>query len=117
MTQCQGELVAAAQQTFNDAVKMTAGGSFKARHMVLSDGTVLQKVRDIKRQKEEKALAASNKRQQAEADAKCKVEHARAKGATPKHWNLDDLKAMVSWFKHPGDSKMPTTKAKLLELP
>ena len=34
---------------------------------------------------------------------------------TPEHWNLDDLKAMVSWFKRPGDSKMPTTKAKLLE--
>ena len=62
MTQHQGELVAAAQQTFNDAVKMTAGVSFKARHMVLSDGTVLQKVRDIKRQKEEKEVAAAAKR-------------------------------------------------------
>ena len=59
--------------------------------------------------------AASNKQQQAEADAKHKVEHARAKGVIPKHWNLEDLKAMVSWFKHPGDSKMPTTKAKLLK--
>jgi len=35
---------------------MIAGVSFKARHMVLSDGTVLQKARDIKRQKEEKEL-------------------------------------------------------------
>ena len=61
LTQRQGELVAAAQQTFNNAVKMTAGVSFKARHMVLSDGTVLHNVRDIKRRKEEKALAASNK--------------------------------------------------------
>ena len=26
---------------------------------------------------------------------------------------IDNVKAMVSMFKHPGDSKMPTTKAKL----
>ena len=114
LTQHQGELIAVAQQTFNNTIKISAGVSFKARHLVLSDGTVLQKVRDIKRQKEEKALA-SNKQQQAKADAKHKVEHARAKGVTPEHWNLDDLKAIVSWFKRPGDSKMPTTKAKLLE--
>ena len=28
---------------------------------------------------------------------------------------VDDMKAMVSLFKHPEDSKMPTTKAKLIE--
>ena len=33
----------------------------------------------------------------------------------PEHWNLEDLKAMVSWFKCPGDSMLPTTKAKLLK--
>ena len=28
---------------------------------------------------------------------------------------VDDVKAMVSLFKHPGDSKMPSTKAKLIK--
>jgi len=114
LTQHQGELIAVAQQTFNNTIKISAGVSFKARHLVLSDGTVLQKVRDIKRQKEEKELAAAAKRQEVEAELKCKVKQAHAKGPSPEHWNIDGLKAMVSWFKCPGDSKMPTKK-KLVE--
>jgi len=92
-----------------------AGVAFKAHEVNLSNGTILQRVQDINKKKEEKALAAAYKWQQAEAAAKHKVDQARAKGATPKHWNLEDLKAMVSWFKCPGDSKMPATKPKLLE--
>ena len=26
------------------------------------------------------------------------------------HWTVGDISAMVSWFKRPGDSKMPSTK-------
>ena len=58
------------QQTFNNAVKMTASVSFKARHMVLIDGSVLQKVRDIKRQKEENELVTAAKRQEVEVEIK-----------------------------------------------
>ena len=43
------------------------------------------------------------------------VDQARAKGASPEHWNLKDLMVMVSWFKCPGESKMPDTRPKLFE--
>eukprot|EP00590_Aulacoseira_subarctica_P012184 CAMPEP_0172414772 /NCGR_PEP_ID=MMETSP1064-20121228/1395_1 /TAXON_ID=202472 /ORGANISM="Aulacoseira subarctica , Strain CCAP 1002/5" /LENGTH=90 /DNA_ID=CAMNT_0013151587 /DNA_START=1081 /DNA_END=1353 /DNA_ORIENTATION=- len=43
---------------------------------------------------------------------KKKVEKTRSKGG-PEHWSTEDYKVMVSWYKRPGDSKMPTTKAKL----
>ena len=29
--------------------------------------------------------------------------------------NLEDLKVIVSWFKHAGDSRMPSTKTKLIQ--
>ena len=28
---------------------------------------------------------------------------------------VDDVRAMVSWYKHPGDSKMPSKQDKLIE--
>ena len=36
------------------------------------------------------------------------------KGNTPASWDIKDLKIMVSWFKYIRDSKMPTTKDKLI---
>ena len=39
---------------------------------------------------------------------------ARAKGPVPANWNLNDLCAMVSWFKWPGDSKVPQRKEDLI---
>jgi hypothetical protein len=30
-------------------------------------------------------------------------------------WTVDDWNTMVMWFKCPGDSKIPTSKAKLIE--
>ena len=29
-------------------------------------------------------------------------------------WNQQDIRTMVSWFKHPGDSKLPSRKQQLL---
>ena len=43
-----------------------------------------------------------------------KVEAVRQKGNTPASWDVKDLGIMVSWFKCIGDSKMPTTKDKLI---
>ena len=44
--------------------------------MVLSDGTVLQKVRDIKRQKKENELATAAKRQEVQVEIKQKIDRA-----------------------------------------
>ena len=43
-----------------------------------------------------------------------KVEVVHQKGNMPVSWDGKDLKIMVSWFKCIGDSKMPTTKDKLI---
>ena len=43
-----------------------------------------------------------------------KVEVVHQKGNTLASWDIKDLKIMVSWFKCIGDSKMPTTKDKLI---
>ena len=42
------------------------------------------------------------------------MDRARAKGPAPANWNLNDLRAMVSWFKRPGDSKVPQRKEDLI---
>ena len=93
---------------------MTAGISFKAGHSRL-DGSTLAKVRDINKQREEKQLATAMKKQEAEDELKCKVDHAQAKGPAPENWTVNDVKAMVSWYKRPGDSKMPSKRDKLIE--
>jgi len=43
-----------------------------------------------------------------------KVEVVHQKGNTLASWDIKDLKIMVSCFKCIGDSKMPTTKDKLI---
>jgi hypothetical protein len=43
---------------------------------------------------------------------KKKVKKMRSKGG-PEHWSTEDYKVMVSWYRRPGDSKMPATKANL----
>ena len=69
------------------------------------NGSTLAKVRDINKQREEKQLATAMKKQEAEDELKCKVDHARAKGPAPESWMVKDVKAMVSWYKCPRDQQ------------
>ena len=93
---------------------MTAGVAFQAGELSLIDGTVLQRVQEQQRQWEEKQSAAEARKKEELAKLKAKVDCTRAKGPAPVNWNLNDLDAMVSWFKWPGDSKVPQRKEDLI---
>jgi len=49
-----------------------------------------------------------------EAELTRKVQEVRAKGDGLASWNVKDVQVMASWFKCPGDSKLPTTRAPLV---
>ena len=93
---------------------MTTGVAFWAGELSLSDGTVLQRVQEQQRQWEEKQSAAEARKKEELAKLKAKVDRTRAKSPAPVNWNLNDLCAMVSWFKRPGDSKVPQRKEDLI---
>ena len=102
-----------AVDNFNKATKITAGVVFKG-HGCLLDRDVTRRVKEVhqlKLQREEERVVKKRKR---EEDEKKNVEKVRSKGG-PDRWSTSDYKVMVSWFKRPGDSKLPTTKNKLME--
>ena len=70
---------------------MTAGVVFQAGEANLSDGTVVNRVREQYQQRIEKQRAAMAKKQEAEAKLRQKVDHAQAKGLHPENWNINDL--------------------------
>ena len=60
LCQWKNEVQQQAIKNYNNAIRMTASISFKAGHSWL-DGTTLERVRDINKQREEKLLAAARK--------------------------------------------------------
>jgi hypothetical protein len=102
------------KELFEKCMRLTAGVAFRAGEVDLSNGTILEKVREQNRRRNEKELAITNKRKAAEDELKRKVNIIRNGNTDPTKWKLTDLKVMVSYFKRPGDSKMPTTRNKLL---
>jgi len=46
---------------------------------------------------------------------KAKVATIQEKQTTYEQWTAQELTTMVSWFKRPGDSKIPSTRAKLVD--
>ena len=63
----------------------------------------------------EKELAAVNKRKSDHEKMQKKVDAIRRKSTDPSKWNAGELQTMVSWFKRPGDSKLPQRKEQLME--
>jgi hypothetical protein len=55
----------------------------------------------------EKELAAVNKRKSDHEKMQKKVDAIRRKSTDTSKWNAGELQKMVSWFKRPGDSKLP----------
>ena len=66
-------------------------------------------MQEANQQRKEKEQAATVRRVETEEITKTKVDQIRVKGQDK--WNLDNCRVMVSWFKRPGDSKIPNTKA------
>jgi hypothetical protein len=98
-------------ENFNTATKITAGVVFKGHGCIL-DGDVTRRVQELHQMKLDKEEARVVKKRKKDDEDKKNVEKVRAKGG-PDRWSTSDFKIMVSWFKRPGDSKIPTTKAKL----
>jgi hypothetical protein len=102
-------------ETFNRCSRMTAGVAFNAGNLCLSDGRVHQRVLEQNRARTERELAASNKRKEEQDKMQRKVDAIKQKSTDPTKWNASELQTMVSWFKRPGDSKLPQCKEQLLQ--
>ena len=102
------------QEIFDKCSKMTAGVAFNAGHLCLSDGTIHQKVREQYNMRQQKVLDAERKRKDDLAKLLSKVQKIREKSTDPHKWSASELQTMVSWFKRPGDSKIPQRKEQLL---
>jgi len=110
MQKQEEEIRLRAVDTYNNATKITAGVVFKGHGCIL-DQDVTKRVHEVHKMRQEKEEARAAKRIRLEDDMKKKVEKTRSKAE--EKWSTEDYKVMVSWYKRPGDSKMPTTKAKL----
>mmetsp|Transcript_8799 Transcript_8799/g.12803 ORF Transcript_8799/g.12803 Transcript_8799/m.12803 type:complete len:342 (+) Transcript_8799:694-1719(+) len=110
LTDRKEEIRLRAVDTYNNATKITAGVVFKGHGCIL-DQDVTKRVQEVHKMRQEKEEARAAKRIRLEDDMKKKVEKTRSKAE--EKWSTEDYKVMVSWYKRPGDSKMPTTKAKL----
>ncbi len=100
--------------TFNRCSRMTAGVAFAAGNLCLSDGTVHQRVVEQNTVRTERELAAIKKRKADQEKMQKKVDAIRQKSLDPTKWSTTELQTMVSWFKRPGDSKMPQRKEELM---
>ena len=103
------------QEIFNSCSKMTAGVAFNAGNLCLSDGKVHEKVREQYNNQHQNILDAERKRKEDFAKLQSKVDAIRQKNSDPTKWKASELQTMVSWFKRPGDSKLPQRKEQLLQ--
>ncbi len=102
------------QESFNSCSKMTAGVAFNTGYLRISDGKVHEKVREQYNNWQQKMLDAERKMKEDFAKLQSKVNAIRQKSSDPTKWNGNELQTMVSWFKRPGDSKVPQCKDQLL---
>ena len=103
------EIIEKNKKVFNNCLKMTAGVAFRVGELNLSNGNILKRVKEQHEARVEKQLASERRKKEENNKLQEKVERVRSKSDNPQLWNVDELKTMVSWFKQPGDSKLPTT--------
>ena len=101
-----------ARQKMIAAMRLTAGVFVAAGHHELGTAA-LEKVRACVELKCQKELKAVWKRDEVEEKLWQKVLAVHEKEEVC--WTAGDVQVMVSWFKRPGDSKMPSTKELLKE--
>jgi len=107
------EFISRRQEIFNNCSKMTAGVAFNAGNLCLN-GKVHEKVREQHNNRQQKLADAEKKRKDEHIKLQSKVDAIRKKNSDSTKWNASDLQTMVSWFKRPGDSKLPQGKDQLL---
>ena len=111
LTERKEQLRLQAVDNFKTATKITAGIVFKGHGCIL-DNDVTRRVQELHKLRLEKEEARVVKRRKKEDEDQKNVDKVRSKGGLDR-WSKNDLKIMVSWFKRPGDSKLPTKKSKL----
>jgi hypothetical protein len=109
------EYIQERQKIFQNCLRMTAGVSFTAGNLSLSDGKVYDVVKQQHENRQKKLLDAERKRKEEADRLTAKVAAIRNKSMDPTKWNSNELQTMVSWFKRPGDSKIPQRKEQLLQ--
>jgi hypothetical protein len=78
------------------------------------DETVFQKIREINESRERRDQERLDNQRTKNEKIAAKVAAIREKQTTYEQWTAQELTTMVSWFKRPGDSKIPSTRAKLV---
>jgi len=92
---------------------MTAGVAFNSGHVCLNRA-VHERVREQYNTRQQKILEAEQKKKDDLAKMQSKVDAIREKSTDPTKWTATELQTMASWFKRPGDSKLPLCKEQLL---
>jgi len=110
----EAEFIQKRQEIFNNCSKMTAGVAFNSGHVCLN-GAVHERVREQYNSRQQKILEAQQRKKDDLAKMRSKVDAIREKSSDPTKWNSTELQTMVSWFKRPGDSKLPQRKEQLLQ--
>jgi hypothetical protein len=104
---------------YERSTRMTAGIAFNARELNLSNGSVLRRVEEIHRVREERVLATVQRREREDASEKAAYEAVKQYMAdnnkVVQELNVSQLKALVKWFKRPGDSKLPGRRQELIQ--
>lgn len=97
---------------FERSTRMTAGIAFNARELNLSNGSVLRRVEEINKSGEERVLASQQRREREDENEKAAFEKVKQymieKNKSVQDLNVSQLKALVKWYKRPGDSKLPS---------
>ncbi len=100
-------------QAFQEASRLTAGVVFNGYGCSL-DEVILEKVKEANRIREEKERERLQNQKTRHDKIAAKVLAIREKNSNYEQWSANELSTMVSWYKRPGDSKMPTMRAKLI---
>ncbi len=100
-------------QAFQEATRLTAGVVFNGYGCSL-DEVILDKVKKANKMREEKESERMENQKTRHDKIAAKVVAIREKNSNYKKWSTNELTTMVSWYKRPGDSKIPTTRAKLI---
>ena len=107
------EILRQGVENFNTATRITAGIAFRSNRCVL-DQEVRDRVYAINSERERKKKEVAERKEKAEETIARKVAAIKMKGG-PEKWSTDEMRTMVSWFKRPGDSKIPGTKSALYQ--
>jgi hypothetical protein len=103
---------------YERSTRMTAGIAFNARELNLSNGSVLRRVEEINRVREERVLATVQRREREDASDKEAFEAVKQymieNNKVAQDLNVSQLKVLVKWYKRPGGSKLPGRKQDLI---